>query len=301
MIRVASSDADLEAHVEVWNAITPDEPTTVEKQLERDARDPRRLKVLAEREGTVVGTGFCAPSDAPRRAFVEPRVLLPFRRAGIGTALLGELVRHTARLDDFEKLTAYVDGSDEGSLAFARRFGFEEVDRQVEQVRELGDEAWPEVPDGIRLVTIAEQPELLRELYDLATEGYADLALTEPISIPLEEWLSDEATLPGGSFVAFSGDEIVGYSGLIRRPQEGIAEDGLTVVRRAWRRRGLATLLKRAELAWAGENGIREVVTWTQRGNEGMRAANEALGYTYRAVSVTMHAPLEIVLERVSA
>jgi hypothetical protein len=48
---------------------------------------------------------------------------------------------------------------DSGSQAFAERFGFEEIDRQVEQVRSL--ETVPEpapVPDGIELVTIAERP-----------------------------------------------------------------------------------------------------------------------------------------------
>ena len=40
--------------------------------------------------------------------------------------------------------------------------------------------------------------------------------------------------------------------------------------------------LKRLELAWAAEHGFTEVFTWTQRGNEGMRAVNERLGYVYR-------------------
>ena len=48
-------------------------------------------------------------------------------------------------------------------------------------------------------------------------------------------------------------------------------------MRRDWRRRGLATHLKRAELAWAAAHGIRLVYTWTQRGNDGMRAL-DALG-----------------------
>ena len=39
--------------------------------------------------------------------------------------------------------------------------------------------------------------------------------------------------------------------------------------------------------AWAAENELREIVTWTQRGNEGMRRLNEQLGYEYRHVSVT--------------
>jgi GNAT superfamily N-acetyltransferase len=75
---------------------------------------------------------------------------------------------------------------------------------------------------------------------------------------------------------------------------DGWAEDGLTVVRRDWRRRGLARALKSLELRWAAEHGYREVVTWTQGRNEGMRGLNEALGYEYRDVSVTMAAPLPL-------
>lgn len=296
MIRVAESEADLAEYVRVWNTITPDEPATVEQQRERRERDPRRLNVVAERDREIVACGFCGPSQVPGSASVVPRVLPEFRRAGIGSALLRELVAHAVRMDGFTKVGAGVDGTDEGSLAFARRFGFEEVDRQVEQVRTLGDEPWPNVPAGITLVSIEARPELLPELYDLATEGYADLAIPEPISVPLDEWLREEATFPGGSFVAFAGEEIVGYSGLCRRGDGTVAEDGLTVVRRAWRRRALGTVLKRAELAWAAENGIREIVTWTQRGNDGMRAVNERLGYVYRTVSVTMHAPLEVAV-----
>ena len=73
-----------------------------------------------------------------------------------------------------------------------------------------------------------------------------------------------------------------------------MGEDGLTVVRRDWRRRGLAVALKRIKLAWAADNGYREIVTWTQRGNDGMRRVNERLGYEYRATSVTMVAPLPL-------
>ncbi len=75
------------------------------------------------------------------------------------------------------------------------------------------------------------------------------------------------------------------------------AEDGLTAVRRDWRRRGLARALKQRKLAWAAENGIREIVTWTQQGNDGMRMLNEELGYEYRHVSLTMTAPRATVDE----
>jgi GNAT superfamily N-acetyltransferase len=143
-------------------------------------------------------------------------------------------------------------------------------------------------------VAISEQPEVLERTYELALQGYEDLALPWTVVVPLEEWLRDEATLPGGSIVALADGEIVGYSGLMEHDSAGVAEDGLTVVRRDWRRRGLAKALKERELAWAAANGIREVVTWTQRGNEGMRVLNERLGYEYRDVSVMVMAPLPV-------
>jgi mycothiol synthase len=295
VIRVAESEADLEQYVATWNAVVPDDvPTTVERQRERRERDPRRLYLLAEVDGKVVASGYSGPSDSPDRGFVGPRVLPDARRRGIGTALLGRLAAHLGQ-HGFAIAGAHVDGNDTGSVAFAHRFAFEEVDREVEQVRTLGDEPPAEPPAGVEFVTIAERPELLREAHPLGVEGWADMATSEAVTISLEDWLADEATFPEGSFVALAGGEIVGYSGLCRwAGDDTIAEDGLTVVRDDWRRRGLATALKRAELHWAAEHGIREIVTWTQRGNDAMRAANERLGYVYRAVSLTMRGPIPL-------
>jgi mycothiol synthase len=297
-IRRVETDAELEAYAALANAVVPgDTPWQVEKLRERLWREPRRLYLLAELDGNAVGCGFAAPSDSPGRGFVAARVLPAARRRGIGGALLTKCASHLTQLG-FPTAGSHVEGNDAGSLTFAHRFGFEEVDRQVEQVRAIADESPAEPPEGVTFVTIAERPELLREAYPLGLEGWADMATAQPVTIPLDDWLTDEATFPAGSFVALAGDEIVGYSGLCRRGDDlSTAEDGLTVVRRDWRRRGLATALKRAELAWAAANGIREIVTWTQRGNEGMRAANERLGYGYRSVTIDVRSPLPLRTE----
>jgi len=295
MIEVRSArDDELDAYVAVWNAITPDEPTDADQQRERRARDPRRLYLLAENGGVVVGCGFAGPSQSEGRGFVSPRVLPDARRQGVGTALLRRLVDHLTDLGS-TSASAHVDGNDAGSLAFARRFGFEEVDRQVEQVITLaGAQSAPSLPGGIAVATLAERPALLRASYPLATEGYADMATFTPVTITLDDWLAgDDANLHEGSVVALAGDEVVGFSGLCRTPA-GAVEDGLTVVRRDWRRRGLAEALKRAKLAWAVEHGVAEITTWTQTGNEAMRALNERLGYAYRSVSITVRADLPL-------
>lgn len=291
VVRPVESEHELAAYVDMCNAVVPEDPISVDQQRARLERDPRRLYLLAELSGEVVGASYAGPSQSEGRGAIAPRVLPRARRRGVGSALLHAAVAHVRELG-CTYASASVDGYDEGSLGFAGHHGFEEIDRQVEQVKLVGEERPPTLPNGVRFVSIAERPELLREAFDLALEGFADFATAYPVTITLDEWLEEEATLPAGSFVALAHDEIVGYSGLCRR-QDGIVEDGLTVVRRAWRRRGLAEALKRAELAWAADNGIDEIVTWTQKGNDAMRALNERLGYEYRSVSITVGAALD--------
>jgi mycothiol synthase len=290
-VRRAESDADLEAFIDIRRALLPNESGgTVELMRADLAAHPDRRFYVAELDGEVVGSGLVSLSDLGDRFSLKVRVLPRARRRGIGTALLRELVTHATG----DKIATHLE--EEESRPFAERFGFRETDRQVEQVKRLGDEPAPSPPpDGIDVVTVAERPALLREAYPLASEGYSDMALERPASISLDTWLREnEAILAAGSFVALERGEIVGYSGLVQHDNPGVAEDGLTVVRRDRRRRGLAMALKRMELAWAAENGFREVVTWTQRGNESMRKLNERLGYEYRNVTITMVAPLPL-------
>jgi len=295
-VRPVESDGDLASYVSVWNAVDPANPVAAEQQRARQQRDGRRLLLLAEGDGAVVGCGFAGPSDSPTRGYVAPRVLPDARRRGTGSTLLEALADHVAALG-FEWVSSRVDGHDSGSLAFAERHGFRETNRQVEQVRDLAAEPPASdgtPPAGVRFVSIAERPGLLRDAYELGVEGWADMATPMPVTVSLDVWLEEEATLPGGSFVALAGDAIVGYSGLCSTLEDDTtAEDGLTVVRREWRRKGLASALKRAELAWAARNGIRRVVTWTQQGNEGMRAVNERLGFRYGAVEIDVGRALD--------
>jgi mycothiol synthase len=293
VVRPAQTDADLDAWIRIRRAVLPNESAGTLTEL-REREDPERLLLVAELDGGPAGSGLSARSDVGDRFFLAPRVLPDRRRRGVGTALLRELVAHAGSYVDEVSLVV----EDEGSRAFGERFGFREVGRQLEQVKVLGAE--PRVaplPAGVEVVNVDERPELLREAYELASEGYADLATDRPASISLRQWLREEATLPKGSFVALAKGEIVGFSGLLEHDNRGTAEDGLTVVRRDWRRRGLALALKQLELAWAARNGYTEVVTWTQRGNEGMRHVNERLGYEYRGSAVTMCAPLPLPLD----
>ena len=293
-LRRAEIDADLEAWRQVKLRVLPGERAPTVEELRAQ---PDRLFLLAELDGHLAGSGVAGPADVAGRGFVAPRVLPGDRRRGVGSALLHELAGHCVGLG-FSKAGTLVNGSDAGSVAFARRFGFEEQRRDVEQVRFVAaatEEPPPPAREGVEIVSVAERPDLLREVYELAQEGYADMAVSGDIEISLESWLREEATLPEGSFVALADGEIVGYAGLMEWPGDPTrAEHGLTVVRRGWRGRGLAPALKRRQISWAAAHGLRELVTWTQQGNDNMRRVNERLGYEYRGVFLGMVAPLPL-------
>jgi mycothiol synthase len=291
-IRSADSDADLEAWRQVRIAVLPNERTASVEEL-RETASPEQLLLLAERDGEVVGSGAAARSDLGGASLI-PRVLPDARRCGIGTALLRALAAHAESLG-FSEAGSGVE--DEGSLAFAERFGFRETGRQVEQVRSIRSrEEKPRIPDGVRVVSVAERPELFARTYhELALEAFEDIPTPSPITVTLEQWQREWLTWPEGSFVALVGAEIVGCAGLIRdddRPDR--AENSLTAVRRDWRGRGVARALKQQVIVWASERGLRELYTWTQTGNEDMRAVNERLGYVTRDVSIFVRAPLPL-------
>ena len=210
----------------------------------------------------------------------------------MGSALLERLLEHV-RSCGFDSAAAHA--AEPAAIEFAHRHGFVESDREVEQVRVVGaGELEPPPYEGVVFTSVADDSTLLERAYAVASQGYADLALASGgITVPLDEWLRDEATLPAGSFAALDGDRVVGYAGLLSwNDDDARAEHGLTAVDREWRRRGLATALKRRQIAWSSANGIRELVTWTQTGNEGMRSVNEQLGYVTRTVSLTVRREL---------
>jgi mycothiol synthase len=291
-VRPAESDADLQAWRRVRIAVVPNERAQTVKEM-REALTPTQLYVLAELEGRVAGAGVAGRSDLAGQGFLSPRVLPEARRRGVGTALLRELAEHVERLG-FDRAGALTDDTE--SLAFAERFGFREVDRDVEQVRTIGDEPWPEPPPGIEVASFAERPELFERAYgELALDAFRDFALDRPLEISFEDWKREWRVWPDGSFFALADGELVGMAGLIRdddRPER--AENSLSAVRRDWRRRGVASLLKRTVLAWAAANGLQEVYTWTQNGNAAMRVVNERLGYETRSVAIRVRGRLPL-------
>jgi mycothiol synthase len=123
---------------------------------------------------------------------------------------------------------------------------------------------------------------------DIPVEG----GLTRP---SFEEWrgvsLDIPNALPEAILVAVADAEVVAYASLYAL-SDGVAEHGLTAVRRAWRGRGIATALKRLQIAWAKRAGYTELHTTNDEANEAMRGINERLGYLPQPASLMLRGPL---------
>ena len=291
-VRVAETDDELEAWRRVRMAVLPNERVRTVAEMRAMAL-PETAYLIAHVGPELVGAGLAGRSDFGY-AGLHPRVLPAWRRRGIGTAILRTLEAHALNLG-FTEAGSNLD--DPAALVFAERFGFREVDREVEQIRAIApDEPVPTFPEGIEIVTVAERPELWAAAYDpFALEALADFATDRPIGVTREQWERDWLDWPEAMFLALDGGVVVGCSGLQRdddRPDR--AEHALTAVARTWRRRGLASSLKRMTLAAAAQHGITEVYTWTQRGNADMRALNERLGYVTRSETITVRASLPL-------
>jgi mycothiol synthase len=285
------TDADYEAWRSVRIAVLPYERCdTVEELRARESGD--RLMLLAREGDTVVGSGMADRGESADSGAAAPRVLPDHRRRGIGGEILRALADHCSSLG-VPRLRAKVD--DEESLAFARRFGFVEVDREVELTRSVADfPSPPPLPEGVEVVTSAERPGLWEASYDrFGREAVAGFAVDTPLSVTRERWATTWRGDP--MFLALHDGEVIGCAGLLLDTDEPRrAENALTAVRRDWRGRGIAVHLKLRALEWAAAHDVDEVYTWTQDGNVAMRTLNERLGYTTSRTSITVSRALPL-------
>ena len=290
-ISVCVGDEDYETWRQIRMAVVPGERCDTVAEL-RSQDTPDRLLLLATLDGTAVGSGVADRSDSGGAGFIAPRVLPEHRRRGVGSALLRALSEHIFTLG-LPEARAMVD--DGGSLGFAERFGFAEIDRQVEQVRAIGHEL-PQsaLPTGVEVILLDQQPGLWAACFNsFGAEVLADFAVDQPLDITSEQWATAWAGDP--MFLAVRGGEVIGCAGLFRdtdRPDR--AENALTAVRRHERGHGIASHLKRLTLRWAADHDLTEVYTWTQARNASMLRLNEHLGYVTGKTSITLARPLPL-------
>jgi RimJ/RimL family protein N-acetyltransferase len=301
MVETVSVDvADLGRVVAVHNAVRPDDPSTVAGFVDwrRQADDMTWLVATDGGEDVGAGVGVLGWHSPPETALVEFWTLPGARGRGVGVALHAELVRWSSERGCVAIETVVAE-DDEASLGWAERRGFREVGRESRLVLDLGPIEAPVVdpPAGIEVVTWAERPGIERELYEVYVEAEPDIPGEDQNELPpFEKWLANDmqglSDRPEAVFVALAGDEVVGYAKLALPPEGPHVFHDLTGVKRAWRGRGIAGALKRAQIAWAKGQGFQRLVTRNEERNEPIRRLNTRHGYRVEPGSIVLRAAI---------
>jgi GNAT superfamily N-acetyltransferase len=254
--------------------------------------------VLASLDGEHVGVGVAAEQGDLRSADVAVAflgVVPEHRRRGVGSALYRALSDHARGIG---KGRLQVDlWEDEGdALRFLSHRGFEEVERFARVRLDLADADVPPAapPPGVALVPLEGRRHLAGSMYETAVEAYADMPSTDPIEVSFDDfhdWEIDRPNLRADlSILAVVEGEVVGFGTVDFHGDQ--AFNSLTAVRRAWRRRGVASAIKRAQIEAARAAGVATLTTFSERRNVPMRTLNERLGYRPLPDQLRLRGPL---------
>jgi GNAT superfamily N-acetyltransferase len=294
-------EAALERFLGVSNAVRPSDPLTPAMMIDWCSQADAMVWLLATVGGVdaAVGHGIIGWHAEPGVCQLEVSVLQERRGQGLGDAVLGRLSGWALATTQTAADGTIAEG-DVASLAWAERRGFSEVGRSSTLRLDLAGVLRPDVdpPSGITISSLAASPETIGGMYDVACEAYPDIPGQESSEMaPFEKWRDNDiggaSDRPEATFVALAGDEVVGYAKLsLSEALPDIAFHDITGVKRAWRGRGIAGALKRAEIAWAIDGGYSALKTFNEERNAPIRALNERHGYVVEPGTIRVRGAL---------
>jgi mycothiol synthase len=299
-VRACASEDEEARALEIHNTVWPHRAVTMDEVRSFKAASKDYGDFLATVDGEEKGSAAVAIlPQRPRAGFLFLTVLEDGRRRGAGSALYAT-VSDWLRERGLDVLHASVSEDDEPSLAYATRRAFREIERYPRLLLDLStiDEPAVQAPPGVEILTWAERPELVRGMYEVAVEAYADVPGGDAEEMePFEDWLAHDmqgsGDKPEATFVAVAGGEVVGYAKYsLTEARPRVAFHDMTGVRRSWRGRGVARALKQAQIAWAKRAGYEKLETSNEERNEPIRRLNADLGYSLAPGRILLEGPL---------
>ena len=307
------TDAEYVSVVAVHNATNPDYADTPGEWRHFDeVRDPKHKfqRYVALVGAQLVGfANYFQPGWAyhPRKFGVSVTVHPEHQGQGVGSALYNTMLDALAPFDPLLVRARTREDWVRG-VRFIRDRGFVEDMREWESRLDVaafdpapfaGAEAkMREHGIAIKSMTeLASDPDRDRKIYELDNDVARDVPSPDPFT-PMEFERYQEVALrnpgiiPEAWLIAVDGDEYVGVSTLWKSEASTDLYNGLTGVRRDYRRKGIALGLKLRNIAYAKAHGAPVIKTWNESNNRAMLSINEALGFVKQPAWVNYHKDL---------
>jgi GNAT superfamily N-acetyltransferase/predicted GNAT family acetyltransferase len=248
-----------------------------------------RRHFFAEEDDVLAGAATLSV-HGPAFVYGDLAVLPPYRRRGIGTALLEEL-RSAAR--EVGASSFFGHHWSEDGRAFAAHVGARDDHRDVRATLDLRTAELPEpaVPAGWRLVTwVGAAPEDLLESYARARDAINDAPMPDGSEAPtitapdvreLEETAAKRGREVRATVAIDDRDEVAGFTDLRLTPGDTTASTDDTAVA-AWARgQGIGRAVKVESLRRlrADHPQVETVTTMNAEHNAAMRHINTSVGF----------------------
>jgi GNAT superfamily N-acetyltransferase len=298
-IKPVSGGEQLERWVAVHNEIRPDDPEDASMKALIRAEESEHVDLLAYLDGKPVGTAMLsgdAESEASGRPWIEVDVLPAYRGRGVGGALLAAASEHARRRGQIG-FSCETRADDAYSLSFLERRGFVENRRWNQFVLELDadENTGPAPPDGVDLTSIADRPELLARMYEVAASTFPELgghfARHAESFVKWQVYeLGSPATPLDLAPLAIVNGTVVGFATMRTLFDNTVGELRMVTVLPEWRCRGIASALLATQAAGARRTGIRRLTAWVP--DDGPAALYRKLGFEQAASYIVFEGPL---------
>ena len=293
---------DYPAVLAVHNASWPSYPITLEQlrmhdQLARQHPEASFQRYVVEHNGKMIAFGhydqpprFYEPGRFRINIFVAPQ----HQRRGVGTSLYQRIVKELRELHGQTGQTVWTKIREDmlNSVQFVRKYDFYEELRIWEsrlEITTFDSKPYAKLNLALKaqkieiktLQELASDPQRDQKLYDLTKEVGQDLPPTEHWTPPSYDIFKQDlsARSPESYFVALCEDKYIGLSYLTGRPEGQYCATGLTGIKRAYRRQGIALALKLRGIAYAKQQGYATIRTNVDSSNQASLAMNERLGF----------------------
>jgi mycothiol synthase len=305
-IHAVRERADREAYARVALAVAPERARTVEENAYDERLSLGGVKLVARSAAEPVACGGAGPIQYYPPDFdgwwAELAVLVEHRGRGLGSELYVRLSLAAVEAGK-RALHVLVSETSPDTIGWLERRGFREWERTRRLELDLATSTvqGSDCAEGLEIVALAQRPELLRAVYDVARETVADMPGTDEAhrAGSYDEWVARSVAPPGvredAFFLALVDGRVAGYASLeISGAHPEIAWHDMTAVARAHRGRGIASALKRASIAWARQAGLERLQTENNIENAAMRAVNVRLGYRSLPDDIVLRGPLAL-------